>query len=134
MREIKFRTWDRRGGENAMSPISWSPTELMEAAIRTQKILDDLFIFLQYTGLKDKNGKEICEGDIVRVTHQDKPYSRTLKTKDFNCEVYFNEADAAFHYRRPKNYGPFRVGMTIGKRCEIIGNIYETPNLLTNEE
>lgn len=125
MREIKFRAWD---GTAIIRSDDW-PNLMGFFGTRSP---DE--VLMQYTGLKDKNGNEIYEGDIVCVTHQDKPYSRSLKTKNFNCEVYFSDNDASFHYRWPKDYGAFRVGMTLGKRCEVIGNIYETPELLSDNQ
>lgn len=78
-------------------------------------------ILMQYTGLKDKNGKEIYEGDIV-------------KTYESNiiCEVIFSEG-AMFMLRwNDKKWGNneyhhYGVGAFI---LEVIGNIYENPELL----
>jgi len=70
---------------------------------------------VQYTGLKDKNGKEIYEGDIV-------------KYDDEICEVVWD--DAAFLLVR-KTDKPF-TGWKF-KWCEVIGNIYKNPELLKND-
>jgi uncharacterized phage protein (TIGR01671 family) len=59
-REIKFRAWDRDHGEM----VYQSPT--VDAA----KIISRYDVVMQYTGLRDRNGKEIFEGDIVRSTYQ----------------------------------------------------------------
>ena len=61
MREIKFRTWD---GKKMMSelPAYLEPHDVNETI---SSMNSEGIVLMQYTGLKDKNGKEIYEGDIV---------------------------------------------------------------------
>ena len=73
------------------------------------------FILMQYTGLHDKNGKEIYEGDIVKV--------RSYPSGYINTEVYFKDGKFAFD---GSNYS-FK---DLNDKVEVIGNIYENKELL----
>jgi len=77
-----------------------------------------------YTGLKDKNGKEIYEGDILKTY------------KGIICKVYWSNSGASFMIAYT-NIWTKRIGKLIYKKlmnwhtkCEIIGNIYENKELL----
>lgn len=69
----------------------------------------------QYTGLKDKNGKEIYEGDILKGTF----YGFPIIEHDYVFSVYWDERHKSFmtDYFEPTE-------------CEVIGNIYENPELI----
>ncbi|PEW66983.1 hypothetical protein CN448_18815 [Bacillus cereus] len=120
MNEIKFRAWDGDRMQNVLT------LGLFEGFVSTNKLHSDIedFKLMQYTGLKDKNGKEIYEGDIV---------SR------HDGGIHFQEEALAEHVVKWGNFGwlPFEIGegyqkCVYGEIYEfiVIGNIYENPELL----
>ena len=73
----------------------------------------------QFTGLTDKNGKEIYEGDVVQWERTRIDWSKTITTIErFEVE-----------YRDIANYNQDEA-----QKLEIIGNIHDNPSLLTNKE
>lgn len=87
-------------------------------------------IVMQYTGLKDKNGKEIYEGDVLHVIYSD---GREFmgEDADYKDSVYYDKDCASFMIKRL--IGADALGHDLGKSMEIIGNIYENPELLTKQ-
>ena len=109
--EVKFRTWNK-----PVKRMYYWPN-LQEMLAHPNMIYHDRRNFepeyiewMQYTGLKDKNGKEIYEGDIVVYGF----YKSPRKIVFGNC---------GWRAVRPRN------GCDILKHIEIIGNIYENPEL-----
>jgi len=96
-REIKFRAWDKK---NKRMMELGDIFKCFEAGNYLDNLREDLIIIMQYTGLKDKNGKEIYEGDFVYLAG----YGNYQVVFPF-IELYEAEAE--------KDIG------------EIIGNIYE---------
>ena len=135
-REIKFRAWLKE--ENKMvnvETIDFSEksiqylekNEIIDAYLLRTTFLEDIEL-MQYTGQKDKNGKEIYEGDILKYKF---PYDRRLKHVSL---VKFIETEASFGIKdRYKNEIPlYRIAAN--NYFEVIGNIYENEELLKSEE
>ena len=123
MREIKFRAWDKENEK--MMKVSSLHLENKEISVKENGTfhlfrMQDL---MQYTGLKDKNGKEIYEGDIVLIKlDETSTWHKTVvgfKKGAFIADLIDKEDYVyIFHH-----------GFT-GDDFEIIGNVYENKNLL----
>jgi uncharacterized phage protein (TIGR01671 family) len=130
MREIKFRAWDKRSGKFILpNKIDRDiiPTAIPTTATKRGFKLKSKFVLQQYTGLKDNNGKEIYEGDIV-----------SCKTNSFRddekMEVYYDQYDGAYGLRDPTGkIGGHLLFFHIGFP-EVIGNIYENPELFKEDK
>ena len=124
--KLKFRAWLKKEQkmDNDIDHISWLEDELycIGDGITYMVSAEDLEL-MQSTGLFDRNGKEIFEGDIVKmskdiyseptyyevVRHRGGAYR--LESKQHGCELWLRHTD-----------------------CEIVGNIYENRELLEDKE
>lgn len=100
-----------------MHVITYIDTELMQ---NTLCPIDE-YSLGQFTGLLDKNGKEIYEGDIVN-------YQYSKDATAYKGEIYYNNKFAAFWIKSGSDSGFALLGQQ--QVIEIIGNLYENPELL----
>ena len=126
MREIKFRVFT----EVRHEVLGMKYFDLKDTSESNNTVM-------QYTGLKDKNGKEIFEGDIF-----EQPYNETYDFARYS--IYWREEQAQFwtdclalHHKETGYKDISRGGYCTGgisqkkmEELEIIGNIYEHPELL----
>lgn len=125
METIKFRAWDKvlkRISEVSCINFFDEIVILDETNMGhvTQKLSD--VVLMQYTGLKDKNGKEIYAGDII------KKHCRTYSPGEgevASCDINIEVKNMLDFY---KYYWSYET-----EDLEIIGNIYENPELLNNQ-
>ena len=122
MREIKFRAWIKK--ESRMTEVgvlsqngkSITVDDSDMDGTYNRHVGGNKFELMQFTGLKDKNGKEIYEGDIVNhIYHHQKAVIEWI-----NCGLMMKYSDGL-------KDSMFAIDM---EHIEIIGNIYENPELL----
>ena len=116
MREIKFRAWDKLNKEMFNVEImDFQKRQVYKDTVSYRKFED--IELMQYTGLKDKNNKEIYEGDIV-----------TLHNSRYR--IIFNSEEARFVLKDVFFEMDIPFTNNNNKRIEVIGNIYENSELL----
>ena len=139
MREIKFRAWCK--DENTMYYDAQGTYDYMTGVPATSfgdLLNDEDWLVMQYTGLTDKNGKEIYEGDLLRT-----PSLEEYDKKNYVVyEVFWHDNDCCdnhigFQINRVHFQGnlcgtnlfyPFKPKYT--NKMEVIGNIYENKELI----
>lgn len=134
-REIKFRAWDkkRRIIDYDLSFLNGSfltdDYKFDDGCGERVSMGDDLVV-MQYTGLKDKNGKEIYEGDIVDTKEDMFPNKEVKFMQGVFGVVYPN----GVHYPLRQFCKTRSSKLVINIDFEIIGNIYENNKLDTENE
>ena len=124
MREIKFRVWNTETNKMIINV-----KEMGVFALQSFYSIDEFLVIptnekyplMQYTGLKDKNGVEIYEGDIVRTTSNE----LTGKWKHKIYKIEFKEINCLAGAK----YMGFDFQFNVDE-VEVIGNIYENKELL----
>jgi len=126
-REIKFRAWDGKKIASEL-PAYLEPHDINET-INSMK--NEGMTLMQYTGLKDKNGKEIYEGDVVNV------FDWGIKSSDriigTGVVEWSNEQMGWEIYSKSEGYiVEDRFDLFCKATFEVIGNIYENPELINS--
>ena len=116
-RKIKFRAWDKH--LNKLIPLL---NETLSSAINDDE--QERWDVMQYTGLKDKNGKEIYEGDKIKFKYNTYKFGLIEAVGIVTCESL---ADGC--YVKISEINSQKLDFML-RDIEVIGNIYETPELL----
>ena len=126
MREIKFRIWvkDRKAIFEVIliDYVRKKVTYIVERTGHLLNIRHDKFNdveLMQYTGIKDKDNKEIYEGDILFESFGERYYKVVFENGGFRAEF---KGDFDEH--------SFDLIDVVAQGCEIVGNIYENPELM----
>ncbi|MEE8823473.1 MAG: YopX family protein [Lentilactobacillus sunkii] len=116
-RQIKFRIWDKK--EHVMDvpiAIGFDDSGKIDSVSTYKYLWGDKFLLEQFTGLKDSNGDDIYENDLVLLDPDDPPY-----------QVIFDKGK----FELSNDYLGLVYDLSEEHMdCEIIGNIHENPELL----
>jgi len=122
MREIRFRAWGHQGNDKyrmfyGVALSTWIVPYWQDMAICDHELM-------QFTGLKDKKGKEIFEGDIL------------INKTERICKVHWHDYAGAWDCEPLNDKGDPRgfKNSHLHICCEIIGNIFEHSNLIEEKE
>lgn len=128
MDRFKFRYFNKLSNK-MVEPKNWQNIDSIFECLKQQVCYDNDIsllpynhignglVFMQCTGLKDKNGKLIYEGDICEYEFDDIGKQKAI--------IYFNKKYASFMVKPIDNFQ-----YAVINDCEVIGNIYENPELL----
>ena len=111
MREIKFR--------------EWNPDTKTMCHVDILNCRNEMKYLMQYIGAKDKNGVEIYEGDVIRENAGEKYRDYVVRWSDGKCG-FIADTKALCKVFPCLNQGT-------AKYLEVVGNIYENPELVSNE-
>ena len=113
-RQIKFRAWHMPFGSKG--PMQEMLHRRASSILSFAEMNSDAYIVEQFTGLKDKNGKDVYEGDLLKIKY---PFS----DNDEICEVKWSNSDAGFII------GNFQFWKVVPKSI-VVGNVHEDKDLL----
>lgn len=123
MRDIKFRAWDSL--EKRMRKVvslHWQGDKLVSARLEGENEpipIEGRLVIEQGAGLKDKNGTEIYEGDVIKVERDGIIYRVEWIHGGFGLEPRYNSP-----------FYPRLGNVELREKIEVIGNIHENPELL----
>ena len=136
MREIKFRAWSKE--DKKMEFYDYWFTVSHHGYLCFQHGPDPIYvddsdvdypdtvIVMQYTGLKDKNGVEIFENDILEHPEYG------------NCKVIYRHGGFGIEAKTSSwintGFHSFSTRSADYEHCEVLGNLYENPNLLSQDK
>lgn len=127
-REIKFRAWNKKDKVMVdVAALNFGPSgfwSLIEDAYDAELQLADSYELMQYTGLKDKNGREIYEGDVLDIG------LRNQDGKPIIAPVSYETYAAGYVLDNGGN----GIWQRLTKECEVIGNTFENPELLEGKQ
>ena len=132
MREIKFRAWDKIHKEMSTWSSLYDNPNLWEYILSHNEQFENWIgdiVLMQYTGLKDKNGTEIYEGDILLFNN-----SHNGMNKKWKCVVKYRGGSFVCEYPVDGVYNHFDSWNVPKVTWEVIGNIYENPELLEEKQ
>lgn len=127
MREIKFRVWDKKfnmmlGFKSVYINFDEGKIEVTTDTLRYEEVYTDEiedFVLMQYTNLKDKNGKEIYEGDILKV-----------KLDDGEANLYVKYTNGEYRVVNKGKWEDSLYAYMYFGDVEVVGNIYENKDLI----
>lgn len=134
-REIKLRAWHKKEKQMidwfTLSQSAWNTylngtkTSLLYSILVSDK---DSFEAMQFTGLHDKNGKEIYEGDVITYIDYDSSHEEEYLNKGV-VEYYDDEMKFTITNRNTVEI----ESIDFKKEVEVIGNVFENPELLSDK-
>lgn len=143
-REIKFRAWHKVKNimvyDNEDDTYGYwdgcrnSNVGMINTILNSQYYKE--YKFMQYTGLRDKNGKEIYEGDIVKITEKEKiSKHKVISMKPIIADIEWSEEYLTYTLITTSVKDAFESLTDYLDECdiEVIGNIYDNPELLGGE-
>ena len=125
MRPIKFRAWDKnRSGycHNCEVFDGGNFGDLALWILELEKIKGASWVYMQYTGMKDRNGKMIFEGDILQEQTINSTFLVVWDDKEARFNLVFQKGENGYK-------GQLRHIVDV-REMKIIGNVFENPKLL----